>query len=419
MTARYWTCALACLLRLPAFAAPGDYPAELPPLDQVRSAIGDSPEVRAAVALRQAGLAERQQFVSGPHEWSTRVDHQRRRADGVPRVERFSEWEVALERPLRLPDKARLDRLLGEQRVAETTVALGEARHEAARRLLTLWYQWLREHAAADMLRNQAALSARELAGIARREQLGDASHLDALQAQAAAAQAEGAAHLAGERAKRAEILLRQQFPQIAALVGSALPAPMPPGNDLATLGESALQQDHALRLARTAAQRGQLESERADAERRPDPTVGVRYGSERGGSERVIGVYVSIPFGGEARRAAADASRARAEALDQLAEARSRRLNGEVRSLQSAVDSSVSRWQVAEQSAQLQARVAERLAAANQLGETGIAAVLLARRQSLEASLLERNARVDSLENLALLLLEAHRLWDFDSEAD
>ncbi len=117
--------------------------------------------------------------------------------------------------------------------------------------------------------------------------------------------------------------------------------------------------------------------------------------------------------------RAAADASRARAEALDQLAEARLRRLNGEVRSLQSAVDPSVLRWQVAEQSAELQARVAERLAAANQLGETGIAAVLLARRQSLEASLLERNARVDSLENLALLLLEAHRLWDFDSEAD
>ncbi len=418
MIGRAFACALSCLAWLPA-AATGDYPPELPPLEQVRRAIADAPEVRAAVALRQAGLAERRQFVSGPHEWSTRVDHGRRRADAVPRAEHFGEWELALERTLRLPEKARLDRLLGEQRVAETTVALADARHEAARRLLTLWYQWLRERAVADVLGNQAALSARELAGIARREQLGDASYLDALHARAAATQADGAAQLARERAKRVEILLGQQFPQIAPRAGSALPAPTPPGDDLRSLGESALQQDHALRLARATAQRGRLESERADAERRPDPTVGIRYGTERGGAERIIGVYVSIPFAGEARRAAADAGRARAESLDQLAEARFRRSSGEVRALQATVESSVLRWQAAQRGAELQAQVAERLATANQLGETDLAAVLLARRQSLEASLLASHAQVDALENLALLLLDAHRLWDFDSDAD
>src|SRR5690606_7844875 len=141
---------------------------------------------------------------------------------------------------------------------------------------------------------------------------------------------------------------------------------------DLAALAESAMQEDPGLRLARAAALRSRLESERADAERRADPTVGVRYGAERGGNERIIGVYVSIPIGGEARRAAADANRARADTFEHLADARLRRMSGEIRSLRSAVESDVSRWQVAEQAAQAQAQVAERVAKANQLGETG-----------------------------------------------
>ncbi|NLD68198.1 MAG: TolC family protein [Limnobacter sp.] len=403
----------AFLLALPVLAAPGDYPAELPPIEQVRAAIDDSPEVRAALALGQASLAERRQLASGPHEWSTRVDYQRRRADETSGRARFNEWEVSLERPLRLPGKAQLDRRLGDQRVAEASVALADARHEASKRLLTLWYQWLREHDAAEVLRSQAELGARELAGIARRRQLGDASRLEALQAQAAATQAEAAARLASERVRRTELVLREQFPQVSPPANPARPAPGLPGFDLAALAESAMQEDPGLRLARAAALRSRLESERADAERRADPTVGVRYGAERGGNERIIGVYVSIPIGGEARRAAADANRARADTFEHLADARLRRMSGEIRSLRSAVESDVSRWQVAEQAAQAQAQVAERVAKANQLGETGLAEVLLARRQALEALLSASSARVDALENRSLLLLGAGRLWN------
>lgn len=413
---RYLLC-LAFLVGLPALAAPGgpaDYPSELPPVEQARDAIEGSPEVRAAMALERAGLAERRQIQVGPYEWSTRLDYQRRRADEAPGVGRFNEWEVALERPLRLPGKAQLDQRLGEQRVAEASIALAEARREASTRMLTLWYQWLRERDAAEVLRKQAAASARALAGIARRAELGDASKLDALQARAAATQAEAASRLASERAQRAGLVLRELYPQLAPPADPTLPAPVLPGHDLAALGERAMQQDPGIRMARVAAQGSRLESERAGAERRPDPTVGVRYGIERGGDERIIGVYVSIPIGGEARRAAADASQAKADALDHLADARLRRTSGEVLALRSAVASGVSRWQVAEESAQAQAQVAERVARANELGETGLAEVLLARRQMLEASLSASNARVDALESRALLLLGAGQLWDF-----
>ena len=82
----------------PAAAAPAGYPAELPPLGRVRSAIEEAPDVRAASALRDAGLAERRQLIAGPHEWSTRAEYRNRRTSDTPVVDRFGEWELALER---------------------------------------------------------------------------------------------------------------------------------------------------------------------------------------------------------------------------------------------------------------------------------------------------------------------------------
>lgn len=403
----------------PAIAASGGYPVELPPAQLVRLAIDEAPEVRAAIALREAGLAERRQLVAGPHEWSARADYQRRRTSDTPGPDRFGEWELTLERAVRRPGKAELDRRLGEQRVAQAGIALADARHEAARRLLALWYQVLRERAGAAALESQAVLAAREADAMARRRGLGDASRLDEMQAQSAAAQTEAASRHARERAGRAEAVLRKQFPSLALPAGHALPAPSVPTGELPALGAAALSRDHGLLLARASASSARLESERAIAERRPDPTLGVRYGAERSGAERIVGVFVSIPFGGEARRAAADASAARADALERMAEARERQVSGEVGSLEVAVRSGLSRWQAAQEGADLQAGVAERVALANQLGEAGFAEVLLARRQALDAALLASAAHVDALESRARLLLDAHRLWDFESPDD
>lgn len=407
---------LLVLLARPALAAPGDYPPELPPIDQVRSVIDDVPEVRAQASLREAGLAQRRQLLAGPHEWTGRVDYQNRRTTDTPVIERYGEWAIALERALRRPGKVELDQRLGDQQVVEADLALADARHEAARRLLSLWYQGLREQAAAGMLRMQADLAARESRLMSRRRELGDTSRLDELQAQAAAAQTEAAARLADERAQRAQRLLAEQFPRLPPPGGANLPDPTLPPEGLAVLGEAAVHEDHGLLLARAAARRGRIESARASAERRPDPTVGVRYGTERSGAERLIGVFVSMPFGGEARRAVADASLAQADALDRLADARLRQLNAEVAALRASIDAGLSRWQAAERGAELQAGVAERMMRANQLGETGFGEVLLARRQALDASLLASAARVDVLESRSRLLLDAHRLWDFDS---
>jgi len=406
------------------------YPVELPPADRARAAIDDAPDVHAAAALLDAAQAERRRLAAGPHEWSTRADYQRRRVHGAGANEGFNEWAVSLERGVRLPGKAALDRRLGTERVAEAGIALGDAKHEASRRLLELWYAMLRERRSAQLLSRQADLAGREASAVARRRALGDASRLDEMQAAAEAEQAEAARRAAVNLAERAAITLAREFPLLAAFASpqvpsqvpsqvlpQALPEPPEPVEDLAALARDALAGNHALRAAQAAATSAHTEALRALADRRPDPTVGVQYGTERSAEERILGVFVSIPFGGEARRAAADASLARASALERHADARRRQVDAQLAALLSAARSGVARWQAAQRGAELQATAAERVARARELGEADFAEMLRARRLALDAALRAESVRIDALEARARLLLDAHRLWEFDEE--
>jgi len=394
------------------------YPVELPPLERVRAAIADAPDVRAAMALLEAANAEERRLAVGPHEWTTRADYQRRRVNEAGAHDRFNEWGVSLERGIRLPEKAELDRRLGAGRVTEAEVAIADAEHEASRRLLGLWYTVLRERRGAQLLSRQAALAAREASAVARRRELGDASRLDEMQAAAEAEQAEADRRVADDLAERATIMLVREFPAMAGFAPpAALPDPPEPAEDLAALAREAFDGDHQVRAAQAAAASAQTEAQRAFADRRPDPTVGVQYGAERSSEERVLGVFVSIPLGGEARRASADASFARASALAQRAEARRRLIDAQIASQLSAARSGVYRWQAAQRGAELQANAAERVARARELGEADFAEVLRARRLALDAALRAENVRVDALESRARLLLDAHRLWELETE--
>lgn len=409
---------LAVLLAaLPARAQ--DYPPELPPLALLQAAIDGAPEVRAAQALREGGEAERRQLVAGPHEWTVNADYGRRRARDAGATERTAEWEVAIQRPLRLPGKADLDRRLGDLRDAAAELSLADARHETARAVLAAWYDWLREQTAAGVLQAQAGGAAREAAAVSRRSELGDASRLDAMQAAAAAAQASAAARLAEGRAAAAAASLRQRYPELVLPDRPLLADPPTPGAELEGLVATALAHDHGLLLARSAADRAHVDSLRAAAERRPDPTFGVRYGRERDSAEHVVGAYVSIPLGGEYRSAAADVARAGAAASAEQARAAERRLAAELRARHEMVIASHAHWRLAEDSATRLAEAADRLALAQRLGEAPLAEVLFARRQALDAALQASAARIDALAEQANLRLAAHRLWEGDGDGD
>jgi cobalt-zinc-cadmium efflux system outer membrane protein len=116
----------------------------------------------------------------------------------------------------------------------------------------------------------------------------------DAALAQASAqlAQAEGRARVAAER-------LRRHYPALA-LPGScprSLRTPLEGSAD--GWIEAVLQHNHELGLARAESARARISASRSDAERRPDPSIGVRMARERSGEERLLGVSLSIPLPG------------------------------------------------------------------------------------------------------------------------
>lgn len=388
----------------------------LPPEPLVARLLVEAPMVRAASAQLRAEEANKTRLEAGPHEWNARVGGQQRRTlpNNAP-DERYSEWSAALERPLRLPGKGALDAEIGAAGVQIAQTGLGDARHETARALLAAWFAWLREQATAQQWAQQVELLARQEQAVQRRRQLGDAARIETVQAAAALAQAEAQLGSARAREAAAQATLQRRFPGLPQ-EAPPLPDDLPPLADDAEAWTTAiLAENHELAIARGEARRGELLADRAGRERLPDPTVGLQYSRERNGEEKVLGAYLSIPLPGQARRAAADSGRAQAEAAGERARAIEQRLAGEASALYQATRAALPAWQAARQAATHLQRSADMQARAYQLGEGSLNELLNARRLAHEGSLSAALARLEALELRYRLLLDAHRIWDFD----
>ena len=140
-----------------------------------------------------------------------------------------------------------------------------------------------------------------------------------------------------------------------------------------------------------------------------------MQFSRERAGEEKVLGAYLSIPLSGAARRAGAEVGLAQSEAKSEQAAAVRRRIASEAASLFHAAQAAVPAWQSAESAAAHLEESAQLTARAYQLGEGSLSEVLNARRLANEARLNATQARLEALERRYRLLLDAHRLWDFD----
>lgn len=165
-----------------------------------------------------------------------------------------------------------------------------------------------------------------------------------------------------------------------------------------------------AAAAARTALAR--TEAARAEQDRLADPTVGVRASRERGGQERVWGVYVSVPIGGAARQAAVAAALAQADRAErEQAQARQRVQAEAWRLLAEALQGvrQAHRQQAAATALVRSAQLQER---AWTLGEGTLSDVLLAQRAAAEARLAAERARVDAAAALARLEMQSPSWW-------
>jgi outer membrane protein TolC len=412
-----WFAAVAAAHCLHAAAAQyPEYP-DLPSQQAVQQVLQAYPSVLAARSGIKAGEALRDRLEAGSYEFSVTGGAARRR---VPEFdESMRDWNLGLERTLRLPHKADLDSALGRERVALARDGYGDAMHEAARKLLSNWFLWLRERKRSEQWQEQANVLKQQLDAVVRRVRTGDAAQLEQDLARAALMQAEIGLQQSKLLADNARDALARQFPNLPLPAGPRTAEPEPLQQDVGYWIALGLEHNHELSLARAESNIARLGARRADADRVPDPTVGLHYLSERNGADNVTGVSVTIPLPGAARRAAGAEASARTEMATQREALVLRRLETEIAAAYNSARASYANWQSAAAAEELIQRNADRTARAYALGEAGLNDVLLARRLALEARLAAALARLDSAEARYRLMLDTHQLWPLGDEQE
>lgn len=388
-------------------------PADLPPTPQVIRALNEHLLVQNANSGLKMELANQRKWNSGSYEFNLRAGSSQRQIANTG--QKLKEWDVALERQLRLFNKVGIDQNIGAASVSRAEFALGDARHEASRQLLRVWFGWQREQAQAELWHHQMEILDQQAQMTDKRVKAGDAPKLELNQARAAAAQAGVSWHQAQLRAQLAATDIARQFPSVHLPEHLASATPQAIGHDLSYWKARILDDNHELGMAQQQSRVQQLLAERSRADQLPDPTIGLRYSHEMGGNEKVTGVYFTVPFSFGQRSASADSAAQQAAIAAEQSAFVARRLEGDALATHTQAVKSFETWQQAQAAANAIRDNAELVAKAYRLGESSLSDSLTARRLALESSLTENLARLDANEARYRLLLDAHQLWVLD----
>lgn len=382
----------------------------LPPDEQAMRALDAYPAVVAAAARVDAARANEDMLRAGIHEFTLSSSFARR---DVEREGRFEEHDVTLSRAIRLPNKASLDRKAGRLEVGVARDKSEDVHHHTALLLSELWYDWL---LAGELVRGDAAAVAAhdaELKAMQRRVQERDAAALDLDQAQAALSLAQGQHADSRAKLEKARAILAATFPDLMlAPEPPALPAPELPAADIHELRDLVIERSHEIHAAEGEAERLSVMARRAQADRVPDPTLGLRLFNERGGLEKGVGLSVSIPLGWSHRRAAAGKASAEASAAAFDAAAVRREILATADADLADVQTRFAAWVSMQQSAISTDAATARTVRGHEMGAIDLADVLYARRQANNARRAEISARAEALRAVAKLLIDSHTIW-------
>lgn len=400
---------LALLLVTPCIADAQEL-VYLPPQALIESALLSQPEVRAAAARADAARADARVLDVGSYEYQASLIPQRRTTDSEGR---FVEWEAQLDRQLRLPGKARLDRQIGTELTRAAELNFEDAVHQSARQLLDLWMAWIRSAGAARIADAQVSLIERERKAVARRVEEGDAAHLDLDLIQAEHAQARARATAANAALQAAREQLAITYPRLP------VPERVPVLPDPQALADGAehwqaliVERSHEIGMAKAQAAAQVAVAERAKADRRPDPSIGLRAMRERGGAESVLGVVLSVPIGTAYRSARAASESASAHALEAQAEAVQRVIAQEARATARGAETAYALWQAQQAALQAHEAATHRSRRAWELGEGSLSQYLLTEKAAQQVRLDEGDARVDACAALLKTWIDSHELW-------
>jgi outer membrane protein, heavy metal efflux system len=363
-------------------------PPPLPPPRALDAAVAASPVVHMA----RAGLGEAAAVAAalkvGPHEWSVRVAAQNR---NVLDDRSYPEWDAGIERGLRWAEKKRLDLTLAETEGLLADAKVAEVERDQRIALLEAWFGCLSaDHRATAA--DAAAVDARRFYEVVVvRHNAGDASRsdLDLATADLAAAEAEqhGAIALA-ESAASAVRLAGLDAP----CRGIEIPDP-PPGRATDSHGAAS----PAITRARVEADKARFEAERAKADQRPDPIIGLRLGTELGGTDRLATLSVTIPIGGARRLAETARANARARALESAVAATERQEAARRLEFSALEAAARARYGDSARDATARRRAADTLVRGYELGDGDLATIALMRRDAHRAELITELSRIEA----------------------
>ena len=395
----------------------------LPSFAQLDRLLADTPLLHEAQAMRQAALQNGQALRSGTQEFTGQAQVQQRRIDAPPDNGNYAEWQVLINRQIRLPSQAQADNRMADALTTSANAGLIGTRQQLLTDVLAAWFAAQRAQAEAALAQQNLGLMQGQVHALQRRKALGDASVLELEQMQAEEARAQSALLLAQGLASSSRAALEARYPALAGdttLSGQAgstaqLVLPDQPADALRALVE---QNSATLARDRAALQQAQAKAGQATAARTPQPTVGAYVGSDRGGRERIIGLQFAMPFGGPARVSTERAALAEVDAAQwRLRDAQALTL-AEFQRLWATAQSQAAGAKAMDQAAQVQIQASVRMLRAYQLGEAGISDWLLARRSALDAVRQALQSRFDAAQSAALLKLQAGLLFDASSSA-
>lgn len=388
-------------------------PPGLMPTEIARPLLAQDPGVAAARAGLDVALQEAAMLDKSPYEWTARATGLQRRLESGPR---YNEWNVGIERTLRLPGKAAADRNLGKATVEESQARYGEALHEAARELMASWVDWLAAERARELAGNSLQSAQASLAAVEKRVRAGDASKLDLSIARAELAEQRRMDNDAKTQAAASWSRLSTRFPGVKRQV-PALPAPLPIGENAAFWRERILAQSDKLKVVQTQVRMAEAHAERARADKIPDPTLGVYMASEIGGRERIPGITISVPIPGGARDSRGAKAIAAVEVSRREVELMQRQMETWIESAVVTARGAYDSLQIANEGAAAMQDNAALMQRAYALGEAELQALLLARRQASTALNNALQAQVAALKAYYGLLVDAHLIWNLEHD--
>jgi outer membrane protein, heavy metal efflux system len=381
----------------------------LPAPDEVIKALRESPRLQVKIESIEQGVQRERRRRAGPHEWQiAAMQQQRTEASG----QRFDEQEYGLQRAMRWPWKASIDRRLGSQERLVGELTYSDAWHEAGRDLLDMWFEWFGAEEVVKIADSQVLSLRQQQRSVERRVEAGDAAAVELQLADAETRRMQSARNEAAVAAMRAREALVREFPLLSLATPVTLDQPIAlPGTDARWM-ETITSDNHELELALSEAKAARLQAERSSADRLADPILAMRYSDNLDGNRRLLGLTVTLPIGGTMR--SADSALARSEARKAEANVRlvTDRVHSDARTAIASARLSLANWQDLTEAAARMRRAADAAARGYELGEMDLSVTLTARRQALDAQLQLMMSHLTALHDHARVLLDSHQLW-------